>query len=123
MGFLSFVGLIFVVVMVLGVLAAVAENKKVAAMSPSDRLTYQAKLQAVELTKGHGDLHPMMLCPHCQEKGNVRTQAVKRKKGVSGGKATAAILTGGVSLLATGLSRKELSTEAYCSNCGSKWDF
>ena len=119
MGFLFFVGLIFLFVVVAGV----AENKKVAAMSPSDRETYQAKQRAAVLTKEHGQLHPMMLCPHCQEKGNVRTQPVKRKKGVSGGKATAAILTGGVSLLATGLSRKEQATEAHCANCGSTWDF
>ncbi len=26
-------------------------------------------------------------------------------------------------LLATGLSRKEQWTAAYCGNCGSKWDF
>ena len=123
MGFWTLVGFALVVIFVLGIFAAIAENKKVAAMSPSDRQTYQAKQQAAVLTKEHGQLHPMMLCPHCQEKGNVRTQPVKRKKGVSGGKATAAILTGGVSLLATGLSRKEQSTEAYCSNCGSKWDF
>jgi len=33
-------------------------------------------------------------------------KSVKAKQGISGGKATGAILTGGVSLLATGLSRK-----------------
>ena len=80
-------------------------------MSPGDRQAYQAKQQEEALTTEHGQLHPMMVCPHCQEKGHVRTQPVTRKKGVSGGKATAALLTGGVSLLATGLSRKEQSTE------------
>jgi hypothetical protein len=62
-----------------------------------------------------------ILCPHCQQKGGVTTRPVKRKKGISGGKATAAVITGGVSVLATGLSRKENETEAKCSKCGSIW--
>lgn len=45
------------------------------------------------------------------------------KAGVSGGKATAALLTGGFSLLAMGLSRKQRVTEAWCSNCQSTWCF
>ena len=32
-------------------------------------------------------------------------------------------LTGGISLLATGLSRTEQNTEAHCMNCGSAWVF
>ena len=43
------------------------------------------------------------------------------KKGISGGKATGAVLTGGLSLLATGLSRKEMVREAYCYNCKMTW--
>lgn len=70
-----------------------------------------------------GQLNPELLCQHCGTKGHVRTQTVSRKKGVSGGKATAAVLTGGVSLLATGLSRKEKETEAHCTNCRSTWHF
>lgn len=64
-----------------------------------------------------------MVCPHCQSRGTVRTRKVKQKKGISGGKATAAVLTQGMSLLATGLSRKENVTEARCRNCGSVWYF
>ena len=70
-----------------------------------------------------GPLRPQVVCPHCQEKGHVHHKAVTNKKGVSGGKATAALLTGGVSMLATGLSRKEGATEAHCSNCDSTWQF
>ncbi|HEY5041386.1 MAG TPA: hypothetical protein VIK53_05230 [Verrucomicrobiae bacterium] len=70
-----------------------------------------------------GNPSPEIICPHCQTRGNVRTKPVRRKKGVSGGKATAALLTGGISLLATGLSRKEHVTEAFCLNCKSRWDF
>ncbi len=64
-----------------------------------------------------------IVCPHCQTKGSVYTRQEKAKKGVSGGKATAAVLSAGVSLLATGLSRKELVTRASCTNCGAEWTF
>jgi len=64
-----------------------------------------------------------LVCPHCQTKGSVATRRVKLKKGISGGKAVGALMTLGVSVLATGLSRKEDATEAKCSNCGSIWHF
>jgi hypothetical protein len=64
-----------------------------------------------------------IVCPHCQTKGQVRTQVVKQKKGISGGKATAAVMTAGLSTFATGLSRKEEVTEAHCNACGSTWHF
>lgn len=64
-----------------------------------------------------------IICPHCHVRGKVTTQTVKMKRGISGGKATAAILTVGVSLLATGLARKEKTTKATCHNCGAVWYF
>ena len=64
-----------------------------------------------------------MVCPHCQSRGSVTTKIVKRKKGVSGAKATGALLTLGWSLLVTGLSRKEEETEAHCTACGATWHF
>lgn len=64
-----------------------------------------------------------IICPHCQTKGQVTTAAVTVNVGISGGKATAAILTGGVSMLATGLSNRQAMTKATCSNCGSVWHF
>jgi len=70
---------------------------------------------------GSGDV--AMVCPHCQSRGTVKTKSVKQKKGISGGKATAALLTGGVSLLATGLSRKEKLTQARCTKCGASLEF
>ena len=70
-----------------------------------------------------GPISPQYICPHCQQKGFVRTIPVKRKKGVSGAKVTGALLTFGVSMLATGLSRKEGLTQAHCGNCSSQWDF
>lgn len=80
-----------------------------------------AQERAKELSLGL--LRPEMVCPHCKTRGEVRTRPVKRKAGVSGGKATGAILTGGVSILATGLSRKEGATAATCENCGAEWSF
>lgn len=62
-----------------------------------------------------------LVCPFCNTTGRVRTMQVKKKTGISGGKATGAILTGGVSLLATGLSRKQLTNTFECGNCGIKW--
>lgn len=67
--------------------------------------------------------NPHMICPHCQTKGRIETTVVNRKKGVSGGKAVGALLTGGLSMLAVGLSRKEKCTEAHCRQCDSTWDF
>jgi len=67
--------------------------------------------------------NPKMICPHCHEKGCVVTTSVKRKKGISGAKATGVLFTAGFSLLATGLSRKEQMTHAHCRNCGSIWEF
>jgi transcription elongation factor Elf1 len=60
-------------------------------------------------------------CPHCHVKGRVTTRQIKVKRGISGGKATGAVLTAGFSILATGLSRKEMVTEAHCGNCGVTW--
>jgi hypothetical protein len=70
-----------------------------------------------------GAKNPALVCPHCQRTGNVRRTPITQKKGISGAKATGALLTGGLSVLATGLSRKEINTQAHCDNCGSTWIF
>jgi len=62
-----------------------------------------------------------IICPHCQTKGKVSTKQIKQKVGISGGKATGAVLTAGISVLATGLSRKQKVTECQCGNCKMKW--
>jgi hypothetical protein len=64
-----------------------------------------------------------IVCPQCHERGCVTTAKVVEKAGIHGGKATAALLTGGVSMLATGLSNELGKTQATCSNCGSTWRF
>jgi hypothetical protein len=71
----------------------------------------------------HGPINPPLICPHCQTKGFVHVKAATDKAGISGDKATAALLTGGVSLLATGLSQNRTVTQAHCSRCQSDWKF
>jgi hypothetical protein len=94
------------------VLFIVCASISEASASPKQRATSQ-----------YGPLNEQMVCPHCTMQGKVRTKKVTQKKGVSGGKATAAVLTGGISLLATGLSRMETGTEAHCDNCRNTWQF
>jgi DNA-directed RNA polymerase subunit RPC12/RpoP len=60
-------------------------------------------------------------CPHCESTGTVKTKQVKMKQGISGGKATGAVMTAGLSLFATGLSRKQQVTEMACTKCGTVW--
>jgi hypothetical protein len=43
------------------------------------------------------------------------------KKGISGAKAMGGLFTGGISLLATGLSRKENATQRWCAQCDTYW--
>jgi len=64
---------------------------------------------------------PQIVCPHCQVKGQVVAHPVVTKDGISGAKATGAILTGGASMLGTGLSRKSAKTRMVCGNCGTAW--
>jgi hypothetical protein len=42
-------------------------------------------------------------------------------QGISGTKAAAAVLTGGLSLFATGLSHRRSVTRASCGECGMTW--
>lgn len=51
----------------------------------------------------------------------MKTKRVTQKQGISGGKATGAVLTAGFSVLATGLSRKQEVTECKCGNCKMVW--
>ncbi|MCE5252879.1 MAG: hypothetical protein LLG45_01500 [Actinomycetia bacterium] len=88
---------------------------------PTPEEAAQRELEERELI--YGPTNPVLVCPHCRKKGQVRTRGVERKKGISGGKATGAVLTGGLSALATGLSRKEWETQAHCDNCNSTWHF
>jgi hypothetical protein len=110
---------IFGVIVVIAIIALAMRDEIDSSMSPDERKYREV---AAVIAKW-GPISPAYICPHCQTKGFVRTIPVKRKKGVSGAKATGALLTMGVSMLLTGLSRKEGLTQATCGNCGSTWDF
>jgi len=79
--------------------------------------------QPMSLEAHYGAVNPALVCPHCQTRGQVRLLQVRLKKGISGAKATGAVLTGGFSVLATGLSKKEEFTQAHCDNCSVTWHF
>jgi hypothetical protein len=112
---LGAIAFVFIVSAVIAAISMVLQSGKTEAMTPSQRAEsgYAAT---------HGQVNRELVCPHCQNKGKVHTKTVAAKKGLSGGKATTAILTGGVSL-ASGLSRKENLTRASCRNCSSTWHF
>jgi hypothetical protein len=122
-GFMLIVILVIIGGVIMGVVANQQEQETLSKMTTEERATYLAKKRTAAATLTWGPLNPNLLCPHCQTRGKVRTSNVKVKKGISGGKATAAVLTGGVSLLATGLSRKEATTRAHCEKCDSTWHF
>jgi hypothetical protein len=114
---------VLLIIVVVAILLAVQQQKKLSAMSPEERAAYAARQRQASASLQWGPSNANMICPHCQKSGHVHTKGIEVKKGISGGKATAAVLTGGVSLLATGLSRKEAATQAHCDNCGSTWQF
>lgn len=79
--------------------------------------------KALREAEQFGPLNPHVVCSQCNTTGKCRVKPIDKKVGVSGGKATAAILTGGVSLLATGLSRKEKVSQVTCGHCKCSWQF
>jgi hypothetical protein len=79
--------------------------------------------KAANLRERIGVRNAAIICPHCQRRGAVYVKPIKAKQGISGAKATGAVLTGGVSLIATGLSRKQPVTKATCTDCQSTWTF
>jgi len=137
MGMSEFIGLISIIVLV-SIISGKIEQKKIKKklllMTPDERQKYQERKlveeaqQKSELIQRnqeiqYGATNAAMMCPHCQTNGKIRTKHVQQKKGISGGKAVATVLTGGLSLLAVGLSRKEGATQAHCENCNNTWFF
>ena len=126
MGFWSWAVVVVAIVIVGGwIFVAIEEARSKAAYNKS-KWSKMGKNPAPSTPSAsilHGTPKPEMVCPHCQVKGQVLSKLVSKKAGISGGKATGALLTGGVSLIATGLSRKEQQTEAHCKNCASTWHF
>lgn len=80
-----------------------------------------ASLWSMIQSRNAGDLNPHIICAHCQWSNCVRVKPIRKSVGISGGKATAALITGGLSVLATGLSRRETMTQCSCDVCKSVW--
>ena len=112
MGFFKFLIIVFVVALIVKIVIEFNRPPRSA-----------TEIQREHAQTQYGSTNYKMVCPHCNESGYIRTKPITQKKGVSGGKATAAILTVGVSMLATGLSRKEKNTQAHCTNCNNTWVF
>lgn len=60
-------------------------------------------------------LRPKVVCRHCNVAGHVFVHRAERKRGISGGRATGALLTGGLSLFLTGLPGRK-----WCRPCGAR---
>jgi hypothetical protein len=88
-----------------------------------DALAIKQSKEISEKSLIYGVVKPSIICPQCHKKGVVHTNPFDKKNGISGAKATGAILTGGISLLFTGLSRTENVTQAHCNNCNTDWMF
>ena len=121
---------VIVIIIVTGFVSKQNRRERIALMTPEEKQKHLeeknfrlAETNQRKLEIEYGAIYTAMICPHCQIKGKVYAKPIKLKKGVSGAKATGAILTGGLSILAVGLSRKEANTQAHCDNCNSTWIF
>ena len=98
-------------------LMAVVDDIHVASSS----LRYGARLPPLgtspKLRLGHG-MALGYVCPHCSLQGGVYCMESSSKKGFSTSKATSALLTGGVSLLFTGLAKVVVEQNFLCEECG-----
>lgn len=63
----------------------------------------------------------LVVCRSCGTQGHCTAKRVQRKNGIDGTKASAAILTGGTSILFTGPSERHASTRVHCRACNSTY--
>jgi hypothetical protein len=101
-----FFGALALLGLVIFAVRAIREEKAVAGMAPEEREAYQvarqARQEAARLEFLYGALNPMLICPHRQTKGSVRTKS--SNSGVTA-------------------SRKPNLTQAHCGACTSSWAF
>jgi len=93
------------------------------AESEARREEARIKSQDAKDFAAYGPINPVMVCPHCQTKGFIRTKRIEKKGGVSGTKAAGAVLTGGLSVVVTGLSSVDTLTQSHCDHCSNTWVF
>ena len=99
------------VVVVLGLGGAVVWGLVTATKAGPDQF---AEMQFGPLAKGTA-------CPHCRSTGKVRLRSIAQKTAAGGGNAPAAMLAGGVSMLAAAPAREAKNTQAHCMGCNSTW--
>jgi hypothetical protein len=121
--FLLVIVVLACIVYIVGRVVRGSHGARVNAMSPDEVAQSRQREYDFHMLLEYGYVNSQLFCPHCQSKGHVRAKPVVQKVGISGGKATAAVLTLGASMLATGLSRKQSFTQAHCDNCNSTWLF
>ena len=92
-------------------------------MSPTECAKEDAAKAFRTVERDFGSINPMMVCPHCQTKGKIHAKQIEKKHGISGTKAGAAVVTGGLSILVAGLSNKDKVTVAHCDECQNSWAF
>lgn len=63
----------------------------------------------------------MFDCQHCGAAQTATRRLVDNNQGISGGKAAAGLLTGGMSLFVAGINRYAKVNEFKCRACGTKW--
>lgn len=83
------------------------------------RNNYSPEAKTAQVSRA--EAQKLIICQHCQQAGGVTVRNVQQKQGISGGKATSAVLTGGLSLVAVGLSKKGMVNELTCSKCKMTW--
>lgn len=102
--FFTTVVVITVGVVCLFIFFVIAEQKKVNAMTPNEKLDYE-----------FGTVNVHLVCPHCQTTGKVRSKSVTRQMVSSG-------TVGGIFKTNTNSSTFKTVTQHHCDHCGSTWD-
>jgi hypothetical protein len=69
----------------------------------------------------YGFPNELLVCPHCQSQGKVRSKIGKYNSGLSGGKILLALFTLGITLIFTGISKFDTVTFFHCDNCNTDW--
>ncbi|MEJ2193376.1 MAG: hypothetical protein P8X73_00780 [Ignavibacteriaceae bacterium] len=110
--------LLTVVTVSIGIIAAVITIGGI--INPRDLNPEKVKQNRNGLSR---TLNYEMICPYCQRKGQVRVKTIIQYKRINVVQATAAILTFGITLLATGFLRKEQERHAHCGYCNSVWHY
>jgi len=89
--------------------------------------TSKGKTKGTYFTGGdfflYGEVNRNLACPYCQTKGMILVKPMKIKSGISGAKAGGGLMTGGISLLITGISSKKSANQAHCKKCSTTWNF